>query len=292
MSIINKLSGGIAKRTGSIKAPVFRFGGFEAMGAHTKAPDTRTTEQLLTNIDYFAERNPEVADFKKELKSMNPKHLGLVSDICELANRVEMLNTGINIKKPAENGGKSLFAFLMEKLPKASKENPEALDFAQEVINQTDSIASKYYLASSTGLFDHPEAAEHLKAAKPLVKEIARAALSGGYTMDYSKERSFVETLSRFINKKAHIEKIKILPEVIKTADSVEGTVYIDSVPFIYKDTPMMQIRENLARFPQEAKKAIAKGQSEFNITDFLTQNVNFAKAKQNFSTKGIKLAE
>ncbi|MFQ8626581.1 MAG: hypothetical protein ACLSA2_09070 [Candidatus Gastranaerophilaceae bacterium] len=52
--------------------------------------DTRTTQQLLS-IDYFAQRNPEVAQFKKELKSMNPEHLGLVSDICELANSNAML---------------------------------------------------------------------------------------------------------------------------------------------------------------------------------------------------------
>ena len=159
--------------------PVFRFGGFQVMGAHTKPLDTRTTEQLIENIEYFAERNPEVAQFKNELKSINPKHLGLVSDICELANKYEMLNTNIDMKKLVANG-KSLFAALIEKLPKASKENPEALNFAQEVINQTDSTASKYFLASAVGMFDHPEAAKHLAAAKPIVKQLAEQTLSGG----------------------------------------------------------------------------------------------------------------
>ena len=182
MSLINKISNVVSKE------PVFRFGGWQAMGAHTKAPDTRTTEQLLANIDYFAQKNPEVAKFKSDLKAMNPKYLGLVSDICELTNRSNMLNTNINLKDPKQVG-KNVFAAWIEKLPKASKENPEALEFTQEVINQTSSDASKYFLASSTELLDHPEFSEHLKATKPLVKGIAENELSGGYTMDFKRTK-------------------------------------------------------------------------------------------------------
>lgn len=83
MSFINKLAGGMssskiqeAAQTVAERTPVLRFGGWQRMGAHTRPADTRTTQQLLTNIDYFAQRNPEVAQFKKELKSMNPEHLG------------------------------------------------------------------------------------------------------------------------------------------------------------------------------------------------------------------------
>lgn len=67
---------------------------------------------------------------------MNPKHLGLVSDICELANNDEILCNAINIKKPAQNG-KSLFQFLLEKLPKASKENPASLELSKAIIDNT-----------------------------------------------------------------------------------------------------------------------------------------------------------
>ena len=103
MSFVNKISNALSKE------PVFRFGGWQAMGAHTKAPDTRSTEQLLANIDYFAQRNPEVARFKEELKAMNPKHLGLVSDICELTNRTNMSNTNIKLNDPKQVG-KNVFA--------------------------------------------------------------------------------------------------------------------------------------------------------------------------------------
>ena len=78
-------------------------GSWNLMGSIKREADTRTTEQLLENIDYYALRCPEVAQFKNELKSMNPKFMGLVSDICELANHNELLNASINIKKPIPN---------------------------------------------------------------------------------------------------------------------------------------------------------------------------------------------
>lgn len=268
MSLFSKISNTLSKE------PAFRFGGWQTMGAHTKAPDTRSTEQLLANIEYFAQKNPEVAKFKKELKAMNPKHLGLVSDICELSNSSDMLSTNINLKD-SKQVGKNVFAAWMEKLPKASKENPAALEFAQEVINQTDSTASKYFLASTDELLEHSEAAEYLKATKPLVKDIAEATLSGGYTMDFSKEKNFVKALSSYINPNADVEKIKLMPEMIKVADSIpESTnIYIDSLPFIHSNVPMGKIRENLQVFPQVANN-LEQGKS-INMTDFLMKNVN-----------------
>lgn len=269
MSLINKISNAVSKE------PVFRFGGWKLMGAHTKAPDTRTTEQLLANIDYFAQRNQEVAMFKEELKSMNPKHLGLVSDICELSNCDDLLNSNINLRDPG-HVGKNVFATWMEKLPKASKENPEVLEFTQEVINQAGSDASKYFLAAYNGILDHPEAAEHIKATKPLVKEIAQAALSGDYTMDYSKERDFINALSGYINPNSDVEKIKLMPELIKVADSIpdNGKIFIDSFPFIQSKVPMQQIKENLEVFPQVAGEILKRGK-DVNMTDFLMKNVN-----------------
>lgn len=257
--------------------PSFRFGGFEHMGAFTREADTRTTDQLLANIDYFAERLPEVAQFKKELKSMNPKHLGLVSDICELGSRMEMLSTNINIRKPASNG-KSLFEFLVEKLPKASKENPQMLDFSQEVINQTDSTASKYFLGSFAQLFEHPEAGRHLQATKPLVKDIAQLTLRGGYTMDYSKEQKFVNALSSYINPSVNPEKIEVVAESMKVVeklpDSVNLTCSIDGDAILNSETSVQRMRENLETFSQIAEP-LSKQTNEMNLSDFVINNVN-----------------
>lgn len=276
MAFINKIVGGWTQLAEKVK-PSFRFGAWQQMGAFTREPDTRTTKQLLANIDYFAEILPEVAQFKKELKTMKPQHLGLVSDICELGARMDMLNTNINIRKPASNG-KSLLAFLMEKLPKASKENPEMLNLAQEVINQTDTTASKYFLGSFAGVFEHPEAGRHLAATKPLVKDIAQATLRGGYTMDYSKEQKFVNVLSSYVNPSVNPEKIEIVNETLRTVDrlpeSVNLSCAVDGTAILNSKTPVGQMRENLETFSQIAEGLSQKTQ-EINLSDFVIRNVN-----------------
>ena len=276
MSFMNKIVGSGAQFAEKVK-PSFRFGAWQQMGAFTREADTRTTEQLLANIDYFADRLPEVAQFRKELKSMKPQHLGLVSDVCELGTRSEMLNTNIDMRKPAQNG-KSLLAFLMEKLPWASKENPEMLNLAQEVINQTDTTASKYFLGTFAGVFEHPEAGRHLAATKPLVKDIAQATLNGGYTMDYSKEQKFVNVLGSYVNPAVNPEKIEIVNEALRTVeklpDSVDLSCYVDGATILKSETPVSQMRENLRIFEQIAE-GLSQKTKEVNLTEFVTRNVN-----------------
>lgn len=276
MSFMNKIVGSGVQLAEKAK-PSFRFGAWQQMGAFTREADTRTTEQLLANIDYFADRLPEVAQFRKELKAMKPEHLGLVSDVCELGTRSEMLNTNIDMRKPAQNG-KSLLAFLIEKLPWASKENPEMLNLAQEVINQTDTTASKYFLGTFAGVFEHPEAGRHLAATKPLVKDIAQATLNGGYTMDYSKEQKFVNVLGSYVNPAVNPEKIEIVNEALRTVeklpDSVDLSCYVDGATILKSETPVSQMRENLRTFEQIAE-GLSQKTKEVNLTEFVTRNVN-----------------
>ena len=258
--------------------PMFRFGGFEKMGAHVRAQDTRTTEQLLANIDYFAEKLPEVAKFKKELKAMAPEHLGLASDICELGSRKEMISAPIDIRQSAPNK-KSLLEFLMEKLPIASKENPEALNFSKEVINNTDTIASKYFLNSFAPIFEHPEASKHLSATKPLVKDIAEATLQGGFRMDYEKENNFVNSLWQFINPKVNPENIEVLDKTLKTVENLPKSCdklncIIDSDTIINSKIPSAKMKENLSTFTEIAEN-LSKQTNEVNLSDFMTKNVN-----------------
>lgn len=279
MSFMNTILGGAkhAEPLAEKIKPAFRFGGWQQMGAFTREADTRTTEQLLANIDYFAEKMPEIVQFKKELKSMEPKYLGLISDICEFASHTEMLPTNINIRKPASNG-KSLLEFLMEKLPKASKENPEMLNFTQEVINNTDTTASKYFLGSFAGVFEHSEASRHLAATRPLVKDIAQSTLSGGYTMDYSKERNFVNALSTFINPSVNPEKIEVVNDALKMVeklpDNIDLSCTVNSTDIINSSTPLQQMRENIGTFTQIAENLSQKTKS-VDLSEFITRNVN-----------------
>ena len=244
---------------------------WEAMGHIKRGADTRTTGQLLENIEYFAKKCPEVALFKEELKKMNPMHLGLVSDICELATHNEMLNNSINIRKPAANG-KSLFQFLMEKLPIASNENPASIKLTQEIINNTDSIGAKYSLAKFAPIYDCKEAAKHIEATVPLVSDIAETTLKGGYTMDFSKEQNFVNGLDALISPSVSLEKLEILPKILETAELANANCAVHAFPFLTNNTPMSKITENLETFKELDKNMANK---TINLTEFLENNVN-----------------
>jgi len=269
------------------KLPLLRFSdNYIKAAAFTKPADTRTTQQLLNNIDCYAEKFPEVAKLKNELKSMNPKHLGLVSDICELTrldnyNGINIdISKNIDIRRLVANG-KSLFATLLELLPKASKENPESLHFAQEVINQTDTIVSKYFLAACPGYFTHTEAARHLEATRPLIKDIAQVTLSGGYTMDYSKEQRFVNALNTYINPAVNPEKIKVVAEAMKTVEklpeSINLTCAIDSSTILNSKVSPQRMRENLETFSQIAE-GLSQKTHDVNLSEFITRNVNLTE--------------
>ena len=107
--------------------PVFRFNqSFQPLGAQVRPKDTRTTEELLATIDHFAQRNPAVQAFVKELKTMEPKHLGLVADTLELASREDMLMTNINMNKISQQTGK-LIATFIKYFPKSIKRKSEII---------------------------------------------------------------------------------------------------------------------------------------------------------------------
>lgn len=240
--------------------------GWESMGHIKREPDVRSKEQLLENIDYFAKKCPEVAQFKSELKAMNPKHIGLVSDICELATRDEMLPTAIKLN------GTQFFKFLMSKLPLASKENPESLDFIQTIINNTDSQVSKYALYSFEPIYERKDAREHVKATTPLIESIAEQALQGGYQMDYSKEKGFVNALASFISPEVHLDKLKLLPEILKVAENSKAMGVIEAFPFLTNSTPVEKITKNLETFKILDNNMKNK---TINLTEFLENNVN-----------------
>ena len=270
--------------------PVLRFGGWQTFGAQTRPADTRTTAQLLENIEYFAQKNSAIAKFKDELKSVNPKHLGLVSDICELGVCQEKRVQSININTLKLNDGKSLLAFILEKLPKASKENPQAMEFTKEVIDHADTTASKYFLADFGGILGCPQAAKHLEATKPLVKDIAEETLIG-YKMDFENERNFMTTIRTFVDPTAKPEKIAMVKEILKSVEALSDRDMVHIDRFICSDAPAAQIRANVPQLKHASDMACKRG-DWLNIDEFLTTNVNYAKAPQKVNIEAIKAGD
>ncbi len=271
--------------------PVLRFGGWQTFGVQARPVDTRTTAQLLENIEYFAQKNSAVAKFKDELKSVNPKHLGLVSDICELGVCCQLKRVQrIDMNSLKVQNGKSLFAFILEKLPKASKENPQAMEFTKEVIDHADTTASKYFLADFGGILGCPQAAKHLEATKPLVKDIAEETLIG-YKLDFENERKFMTTIRSFVDPTAKPEKIAMVKEILKSVEALPDRDMVHIDRFIRSDAPATQIRANVPQLKHASDMACKRG-DWLNIDEFLTTNVNYAKAPQKLDIETIKAGD
>lgn len=282
MSIVNKLFGRGASKLNEAaqklvkETPVYRFNnGFQTLGAQVRPKDERTTAQLCATIDALAERNPAVKEFVKDLKSMNPKHLGLAADTIELAGRSEMLMTNVNMNKVSPQTGKSLLQHLLGVYPKASKENPHAMEFAQEVINNTDTLTSKYFLGDCLGYFEHPEVGEHLKALKPMIKDFAEATINGGYLGTFERQANFTELIKGVATPQSKPEKIALMPKLCQAVDSVpEGNFEIVLNKFAMSDTPLKQVKENIEILPQVLQNAHRQGKS-IDVVDFVNNNVN-----------------
>lgn len=257
------------------ESPVFRLsGGFQKLGAQVRPEDTRTPAQVLATMEELAKRNPDIKEFMAELKTMNPEHRKLAADTMELAQMHELLPTNINMNQKIPQTGKSLLQSILEILPKASKENPAVIDFTKAVINNTDIPTSKYFLATFPENALKSEFSEHLKAAVPMVKEIAEQTINGGYTMDFSKQKNFMDFLGTLINKDAKPEKIALLPKLCKTAEDIPGEnpLYIDS--FVKSDAPVRQVENNLETVKDVAKMMNKEGKT-LDIVDFVNNNVN-----------------
>ena len=160
----------------------------------------------------------------------------------------------------------------MEKIPVASKENPEVLELSQAIIDNIDTRASKYALCEITPLYECKEAAPHMKATIPFIGEIANATLEGGFLMDYAKERNFVNCLKSFISPNVQLEKMGLLSNIIKFADKAKTDCSINAFPFLTNKTPLSEINQNLDTFKQLDEHLAGKS---VNLTDFLEKNTN-----------------
>lgn len=275
MSIISKLTTAIVDESKTLPNR-FSSGGFMPMGAVTRKPRTNTTEELISSINAYAKQNPEIAEFAKQIKDMNPKHLGLAQDIIDLAHTQEMINTNINLNVESNIPGKSNFGIILNMLPKISRENPAALELTEKVINNSDATNAKYFLTRFFGydLVNAKVASEQIKTVEEVVPMIAKDTLSGGYTMDYSKNNEFFNFIMNLCSTDSKPENIKILAPIMKAIDTIckktSPQCNLDDIRL--GDTKT--IKRNLEALPYLLENAEAQGKN-VDISGFLTKNVN-----------------
>ena len=111
-------------------------------------------------------------------------------------------------------------------------------------------------------------AGKHFEAAKPLVKDIAEATLSGGFRMDFAKEKSFMNYVKSIISPDVEPERIKLLQKASKAADDTvgENSFYVDN--FVRSETPIPQIEANIFKSVENVNLAtIIAYKDKANIT-------------------------
>ena len=255
-----------------INQPMTRFGGWQVLG-HIKRPaDTRTKTELLDTINAWAQKNPEIKAFLPKLKNVEDKHLGLVADVIELSNHSSFLPKDINLKGPTSLGV-SISEFFLNAISILSKENPNVLDFTQEVINNTDTITSKHFLWHASGkiLFDKG-VSEHFKAAKSLVEPFAKQSLANPSPILRDSEDQFMGLIKLVVNEDADAKKVAVLGEAMKKVGD-KAYFYIDE--FVTSKVPTEKVEDNLNTLEQVAKLLNASEQKPMNAGEYLTRNTN-----------------
>ncbi|MDR1167688.1 MAG: hypothetical protein LBK53_02195 [Heliobacteriaceae bacterium] len=242
--------------------PITRLtNGFSLLGAQKRPPDARTAEELRQTFQAYAQKIPEVKAFLPELENLNPKHYGIVADVIELSKAAPLLSLKINFFVK-DKAGKTFLSFLLEQMGWASKNNPSAVDFAGEVINNTDILTSKYFLVKFSNAFKIKELGKHFEAAKPMVSDIAESALGGDYAMNFSKRDNFVGSLGVLTSKSAKLDKVSLLKTLSDKIDSIasnsEYAVSIDE--FVTSEVPVSKIKDNLETLVQAAQLAESRG--------------------------------
>jgi len=255
-----------------ITYPMTRFGGWQNLGAVKRPADTRTAEDLIETLKAWAKVDPVVEGVLPKLKNLDKKYLGLAADTVELANRKSMLPLDINLKSMT-NLGIRAHQFILNSIPIAAQKNPAALDFTQEVINNTDTLTSKVFLHQTTGgVWFNTKVSEHFKAAKPLVEFFAKKSFEHPRIYDFGNQRHFMELVVSVIDEDADVEKIKLVKDIYSKMNDKEN-MYISN--FVKSKVPADKIRDNLSSIDKVNDLLKSKGKQPVDTEAYLLNNTN-----------------
>ena len=206
----------------------------------------------------------------EELKTLNPKDLGTICDTLELSNYHALL-TGIeaNVDKTY---AKTLKETLLAQMIKASKENPAGMDLVNAIINNTDATTAKYALhIMSGGVLNDKSLAHQMVATSKVVPDIARETLNGGYTMDLSKQESFMSFIKAMVNKDSHSDKItSLFRNVVPFTESRPETFNIDVMGYLTSKVAVEDVCARLKMLPKLLENMEEKFK-DFDLVKYLT---------------------
>ena len=277
MSFINKLSSKVENVISGnwVKLPnrFHQESDWLNMGAVSLKPRTNTQDEILNSLKAHAKDNAEIADFLEHLDEMDNKYLGLAHDIVDLSGHNESLGNSINMLDKA-NENHSFMGHILGMLPVVSRENPAALDLSQAVINNSDTINAKYFLINLFGFDLHKMSglAEQFKAVKEVIPVIARDTLSGGYLMDFSKNKEFFEFVKFLASSDSKPANVRMLNEIMKVIQTLCKKTNPNCDLGAIKTADTVTLRKNLDALPYYIENAEAQGKYSVDISGFLSK--------------------
>ncbi|MBO5447437.1 hypothetical protein J6A34_08020 [bacterium] len=227
----------------------------------------------------------EIIEFLKVAGDMPQRHLSLAHDVVDLSNTHAMINHDIfptvnyNDIGQAKSTGKrtTLMGYVLNLLPGLSKSNPKAIDLAETVVSHSDDTNAKFFLQRFVDNF--PVGAEkQAEVTEALVEPLAKSILKGMPSMDLgprSKEQTFFNQIRHLCSEDSKPENLKLLKQTLDTVDSVAPKVDTDINLDDIRLGDTAKIQENLEVLPQVLENAEAQGLRTFDVSGFLTKNVN-----------------
>lgn len=228
----------------------------------------------------------EIAEFLSIAGDMPQRHLSLAHDVVDLSNTHAMINTDIfptvdyNTIGQVKNTNKktTLMGYVLNLLPRLSKANPKAVDLAETVVSHSDDTNAKFFLQKFVDNFHFVGTEKQAEATEPLVKNLSESVLKGMPSMDLGsncKEQTFYNLISNLCKADSKSENIRLLKQAMDITDTVapkvNTNINLDDIRL--GDTE--KIAENIEVLPQVLENA--KGLKEFDVSGFLTKNVNLS---------------
>ena len=157
---------------------------------------------------------------------------------------------------------------------RASKENPAGMDLVNAVINNTDATTSKYALhVMSGGVLNDKSLANQMFATAKVIPDIAKETLQGGYTMDLSKQESFMSFIKSMVNPDTKSDKItSLFSDVVPFADARPEAFNIDVLGYLTSKADVEDIKARLKILPK-VLEGIGGKIKDFDLVKYLTKS-------------------
>lgn len=228
-------------------------------------------------------KSNEIQEFLANAADMPQRHLSLAQDIIDLSRTQAFINDeifpSVNFNTVgvvnSTNKQTTMMGYLLNLLPKMSKENPKALDVAEAVVTHTDDANSKFFI--SRFLEKAPNTPEQTELTEKLIPRLAEGTLNGMPSMDLGpncKENVFLRLVSHLCSNDSKPENLKLLDKLLDMVDKIskKTTPDINLDDIRLGDTKI--IRENMEAMPYLLENAEALGKN-VDASGFLTKNVN-----------------